>query len=137
MRLFWFAMRDFDVIPTPWTYSVVVMHYLELNGSVTLTFTPGLNVQQLLIQFVEAIFEQPILHTEYLLHHSWLPSDYFAGALLLDDLRKVEGLPLFLQVYKALEARFFWGSQGKLVLFSYLLYYHLLNAIPDPPAPSV
>jgi hypothetical protein len=113
------------------------MHYLELNGSITLTFTPGSNVQQILIQFSDAISKQPSLHTEYLLQHSWLPSDYFAGALLLDDLRRVEWLPLFLQVYNALEAHFFWCSQGKLVLFLYLLYYHLLNAIPDPPAPSV
>jgi hypothetical protein len=76
-------MHDFDVISIPRTYSVVVMHYLELNGSITLTFTPGSNVQQILIQLSKAISEQPSLHTEYLLHHSWLPSDYFAGALLL------------------------------------------------------
>jgi hypothetical protein len=54
---------------------------------------------------------------EYLLHHSWLPLDDFEGALLLDDQQRVEGLPLFLQVYNALEALFFWGTQGKLVLF--------------------
>jgi hypothetical protein len=113
MLLFRFAMRDFDVIPTPGTYSVVVMHYLELDGSITLTFTPGSNVYEILIQFSEAISEQPSLHTEYLLHHSWLPLDYFAGALLLDDLRRVEALSLFLQVYNALEARFFWGSHEK------------------------
>jgi hypothetical protein len=77
---------------------------------VSLTFTPGSNVQQILIQFSEAISKQPSQHTEYLLHHSWLPSDYFAGALLLDDLQRVEGLPLFLQVYNALKACFFWGS---------------------------
>jgi hypothetical protein len=127
------AMRDLDVIPTPGTYSVVVMHYLELNGAITLDFTPGSNVEQILMQFSKSIYEQPSLHTEYLLHHSWLPLDYFTGALLLDNLQRVEGLPLFLQVYNALEARFFWGSQGKLVLFLYLLYYHLLSAIPDLP----
>jgi hypothetical protein len=113
------------------------MHYLELNGAITLDFTPGNKVEHLLMQFSEAIYKQPSLHTEYLLHHYWLPSDYFAGALLLDNLPRVEGLLLFLKVYNALEARFFWGSQGKLVLFFYLLYYHLLSAIPDSPAPSV
>jgi hypothetical protein len=70
MLLFRFAMRDFDVVPTPGTYSVVVMHYLELNGSITLTFTPGSNVQHILIQFSKAISKQPSLHKEYLLHHS-------------------------------------------------------------------
>jgi hypothetical protein len=130
------AALYFDVIPTPGTYSVVVMHYLELNGAINLDFTPCSNVEQLLIQVSEAISEQPSLHMEYLLHNSWLPSDYFEGALLLDDLQRVEVLPLFFQIYNALKARFFWGSQGKL-LFSYLLYYHLLNAILDPPAPSV
>jgi hypothetical protein len=135
MRLFRFAMQDFDVIPTHGNDSVIATHYLQLNGSITLTFTPGSNVEQILIQFSEAISKQSSLHTEYLLYQSWLPSDNFTGALLLDDLRRVEVLPLFLQVYNALEARFFWGSQGKLVLFSYLLYYHLLNAIPDPLAP--
>jgi hypothetical protein len=118
-------MQDFDVIPTQ-TDSVIVMHYLELNGSITLTFTPGSNVEQILIQFSEAISEHHSLHTEYLLHHFWLPSD---------NLQRVEVLPLFLQVYNALEARFFWGSQVKLVCFLYFLYYPLLNAIPDPPAP--
>jgi hypothetical protein len=127
-------MQDFDVIPTQ-TDSVIVMHYLELNGSITLTFTPGSNVEQILIQFSKAISEHHSLHTEYLLHHFWLPSDNLAGALLLEDLQRVEVLPLFLQVYNALEARFFWGSQGKLVCFLYFLYYPLLNAIPDPPAP--
>jgi hypothetical protein len=87
---------------------------------ITLIFTPGSNVEQILIQFSEAISKQPTLHTEYLLHHSWLPSNYFAGALLLDDLQRVEVLPLFLYVYNALQALFFWGSQGKLVLFLYL-----------------
>jgi hypothetical protein len=104
---------------------------------ITLDFTPSSNVEQILIQFYEAISEQPSLYTEYLLHHSWLPWDYFAGALLLDDLQRVDGLPLFLKVYNALKARFFGGSQGKLVLFSYLIYDHLLNANPDPPTPSV
>jgi hypothetical protein len=111
------------------------MHYLERDGSITLTFTPGSNVEQILTQFSEAISEQPRLHTEYLLHNSWLPLDYFAGALLLDDPRRVQVLPLFLQVFNALEARFPWGSQRKLVLFLYILYYHLLNAIPDLPTP--
>jgi hypothetical protein len=46
-----------------------------------LDFTPGSNVKQILIQLCKAISEQPSLHTEYLLHHSWLPSDYFAGCL--------------------------------------------------------
>jgi hypothetical protein len=114
MLLFRFVMGDFDVIPTPGTYSVVVMHYLKPNGAITLNFTPGSNVEQILKQFSEAIYEQPSLHREYLLQHSWLPSDYFAGALLLDDLRRDEGLPLFLQVYNALEARFFWGSRGEI-----------------------
>jgi hypothetical protein len=84
-------MQDFDVIPTtPGIESVTVMHYLELDGSITLIFTPGSNVEQMLILFTEAISEQPTLHTEYLLHHSWLPLNYFAGALLLDDLQMVE-----------------------------------------------
>jgi hypothetical protein len=98
MLLFRFAMQDFDVIPIPGTYSVVVMHYLELDGSIILSFTPGSNVHQILIQFSEAISEQPSLHKEYLLHHSWLPLDNFAGALLLDDIGRVEALPLFLHV---------------------------------------
>jgi hypothetical protein len=79
-----------------------------------LDFTPGSNVEHILKQFSEAIYEQPSLHRKYLLHHSWLPSDYFAGAFLLDNLRRVEGLTLFLKVYNALEARFFWGSRGEI-----------------------
>jgi hypothetical protein len=70
MLLFQFAMPDLDVIPTPGTYSVVVMHYLEFHGAMTLEFTPGSNVEQILMQFSKAIHEQPSLHTEYLLHHS-------------------------------------------------------------------
>jgi hypothetical protein len=73
MRPFRVAMRDFDVIPTLGTESVAVMHYLEPDGSITLIFIPGSSVQQILIQFSEAIKEQPTLHMEYLLHHPWLP----------------------------------------------------------------
>jgi hypothetical protein len=54
MLLFRFAMQDFDVIPIPGTYSIVVMHYLELNGAITLGFTPGSNVEQILMQLSEA-----------------------------------------------------------------------------------
>jgi hypothetical protein len=64
MLLFRFAMQDFDVIPTLGTYSVVVMNYLQPNGSSTLDFTPGSNVEQILMQFSEAIHEQPSLHRE-------------------------------------------------------------------------
>jgi hypothetical protein len=76
-----------------------------------------------LMEFADAVHEQPRLHTEYLLHHPWLPSDYFAGALLLKDLWRVERLPFFLHVYHALEACFYWGSPGKCVLFciSYII----------------
>jgi hypothetical protein len=77
------------------------------------------------MQFFKAIHEQTSLHMEYRLHHPWLPSDYFTGALLLDNLRREEGLLFFLQVYNALETGFFWGSPGKCVLFSYLLYHHV------------
>jgi hypothetical protein len=136
MQLFRFAMQDFDVIPTLGTELVAVMHYLEPDGSITLIFAPGSSVEQILIQFSEAISKQPTLNTEYLLHHSWLPSNYFAGALLLDDLHMVLVLPLFIHVCDALESRYFWGSQGKLVLFLYLVYHHLLNAVLSvPPAP--
>jgi hypothetical protein len=87
MLLFPCVMRDFDATPTPGICLVGIMHYLDHNGSIVLDFTPGSTVEQILMQFDNAIHEQPRLHTEYLLHHPWLPSDYFARALLLDDLR--------------------------------------------------
>jgi hypothetical protein len=123
MLLFQFVMRGFDATPTPGICSVVVMHYLDHNGSIVLDFTPGSTVKQILMQFANAIHEQPRLHTEYLQQHPWLPSNYFAGALLLEDLRRVEGLPFFLHVYHSLEARLYWGSRGKYVLFciSYII----------------
>jgi hypothetical protein len=107
MLLFWFEMRDFDLIPTLGICSVIVMHYLDINGSIVLDFASSSSVAQILIQFAEAIQDQPPLHTEYLLHHPWLPSDYFAGVLILDDLRRVEGLPFFHRVYHTLEALFY------------------------------
>jgi hypothetical protein len=61
-------MQDFDVIPTPGTYSVIVMQYLELNGAITLDFTPSANVEQILMQFSEAFHEQPSLqNTSYII----------------------------------------------------------------------
>jgi hypothetical protein len=135
MVLFRFVMRDFDLIPTPGICSVLVMHYLDINSSIVLDFASCSTVAQILMQFAEAIHDQPRLHTEYLLHHPWLPSDYFAGVLILDNLQRVEGLPFFLLVYHALEARFYWDSPGRCVLFAYLMYHHILSAIPDPPAP--
>jgi hypothetical protein len=138
MLLFRFVMQGFDATPTPGICSVVVIHYRDHNGSIVLDFTPGSTVDQILMQFTDAIHEQPCLHTEYLLHHSWLPSNYFAGALLLENPLRVEGLPFLLHVYHALEApRFYWGSPGKCVLFSYLQYHHVLSVIPDLPAPSI
>jgi hypothetical protein len=47
-------MQDFDVIPTLGTELVAVMHYLEPDGSLTLIFTPGSSVEQILIQFSNA-----------------------------------------------------------------------------------
>jgi hypothetical protein len=85
MLLFRFVMQGFDATPTPGICSVVVIHYRDHNGSIVLDFTPGSTVDQILMQFTDAIHEQPCLHTEYLLHHSWLPSNYFAGALLLEN----------------------------------------------------
>jgi hypothetical protein len=111
MLLFRFVMRDFDLIPTLGICSVVVMHYLNINGSIVLDFASGSSVAQILMQFSEAIHDQPHLHTEYLLHHPWLPLDYFAGVLILDNLQRVEGLPFFLRVYHALEARFYCHSR--------------------------
>jgi hypothetical protein len=113
------------------------MHYIDINGSIVWESASGSLVAQILMQFAEVIHDQPCLHTEYLLHHPWLPLDYFDGVLILDDLRRVEGLPFFHCVYHALKARFFWGSPGKCVLFAYLMYHHILSAIPDPPTPQV
>jgi hypothetical protein len=73
MLLFRFVMRGFDATPTPGICSVVVMHYLDHNGSIVLDFTPVSTVEHILMQFADAIHEQPRLDTEYLLHHPWLP----------------------------------------------------------------
>jgi hypothetical protein len=47
--LFRFVMQGFDAIPTPGICSVVVMQYLDHNGSIVLDFTPGFTVEHILI----------------------------------------------------------------------------------------
>jgi hypothetical protein len=129
MRRFRFAMQDFDVIPTPGTDSVVVMHYLELGGSTTWTFTPGSNVEQILIQFSEAISNQPRLHTEYLLHNSWYVSKValYASNFTLNVLRILSAVIrsfLSMAVDQALAL-----SENKPPL--------IMNSIYEPPSPDM
>jgi hypothetical protein len=102
------------------------MHYLMPDGSIIVNFKHASTVLDIMAAFIEAVTDQPHLHATYLCLHSQLPSDYFDGALLLEDLVAVSTTPLFGLVLNHLEASCHWHTRHVLIIFTNLIFCRLV-----------
>jgi hypothetical protein len=79
-------------------------------------FDPTSTIEELLTALIASIDGQSLLQEAFLLQHPSLPSGYFDGALVIDNLFAVSALPMFVS-----------ANQEDLYIIAYVVYKILIS----------